>query len=269
MRLLISLLLFCSTIYGQNDSTSTSFLNNRGFTLGIRPILTMPAKFKHFGEPLLKSRPLISGEIYFGYRYALNNGFYLLGNLGVGYMPVNVHYKFRNPDGNNVPQDVYPELDGKFSEYIFFPFWYGKFQISVERQIIFKHREKFYIGGGIQLFAFFVNGYGLGYQHSYSLDDSGMSGDITVFNTELTDTAYSTLKIAAMVELGYIVPLKNGNEIHIGLVYNYSPFKRASGFYQFLNLGVKSQGELYYNFNYLAIDLSFNFASRKRVKSTS
>lgn len=250
------LLPFSGYVHAQTDSLKPELSYKSQIKFSLTGCIYDNLKLDWFGEKILRSLPLPSGEVTISYYNYLKNGYGVNVGLGLGLAPFNIHHK-ETPANNNL--SVGPLNHCEYvQEYYILP-------VSVQK--IFNSKKN------INKIHFFEAGLRVNYKvaHPYSIEvgetiQLNDSTDIRIFLIDVRSTPNRTI-ISYFIKYGWQKTLRNQNTFQYNLVLHYSPSKIGRGNYEFTNLPYPSLGTVSQNINYLGFEVVYGLTTSRRMKT--
>jgi len=261
---ILLLLLIKNLSYSQEvDKSNLIFKNQFRFTLS--PVLYDNLTVNHFGEKLLKSKPLPSGEVTVLYHKYLKNNLGINIGAGLGLTPFYINYYFKAPDNSIFQTGLYKEDyeylgNIRYYEYVQF-MW--TFPLSVQKLIKKKENKYNNFEIGIKLNRVVAYPYEIGVEEIYVIDDTT---EVGLFKFKLVDTHKKNI-ISYFFKAGIVRVNKKQNTFHINAVLHFSFTKIGIGSYEFYNLPFKSWGQVNQNINYIGFEFIYGLTLSKRLKT--
>jgi hypothetical protein len=256
------LLSFLGSVHAQTDSVNNKLFYRSQIKFALTGCLFDNLQLTWYGEKLLRSRPLPSGEVSISYYTDIKNGYGLNVGFGLGLAPYNFHYLFKIPENSIffTPNIEVYEADIDHYEYIQ---EYYTFPLSVQKTFVSKKRNKLrFIEAGIKL------NYKVAYPSSiktgvvYKINDTT---EARLFQMMLRSTSHRVL-VSGFFKYGWQRITKRQNTFQYGFVLHYSPSKIGMGDYEFSNLTYPSYGTIFQNINYIGFEVVYGLATSRRIK---
>ena len=261
----ILLLMFIKTItFSQNivDTNDLFFKNQIRFSLS--PVLYDKLTINQFfGEKLLKSKPVFSGEATISYYKYLKKNIGLNIGAGLGLVPFYLNYYFETPENSifNTNSEIDFLGDIRHYEYIQF-IW--TLPLSIQK-IINKRQNKYQtIEAGVKLNSVVAHPYEIRTEAAYLIDDTT---SVQLFEFNLANT--KKFLISYFFKVGLLKINKKQNSLQLNGVLHFSFSKIGIGDYEFHNLGFKNTGQVGQNINYIGFEFIYGLTLSKRPKYKS
>jgi len=260
---ILLLLLIKNLSYSQEvDKSNLTFKDQFRFTLS--PVLYDKLTVNNFGERLLKSKPLPSGEVTVLYYKYLKNNLGINIGAGLGLAPFYINYYFKAPDNSIFQTGLYKEdyeYLGNIRHYEYVQFMWT-FPLSVQKLIKKKENKYNNFEIGIKLNRVVAYPYEIGVEEIYVIDDTTEAG---LFKFKLITTHKKNI-ISYFFKAGIVKINKKQNTFHINVILHFSFTKLGLGEYEFYNLPYKSWGQVSQNINYIGFEFIYGLTLSKRLK---
>lgn len=259
---ILLLLLIVKLGYGQDfNKSKLTFKDQIRFSLS--PVLYDNLSITHWGEKLLKSRPVFSGEATILYHKHLKNDIGVNFGVGLGLAPYNINYYFKAPENSIFQTGKYKEsyeyLDNNHYDYVQF-MWV--FPLSIQKLIEREENKYYSIEAGIKLNRVVAYPYEITTGHLFVIDDTT---EARLFDFKLDGTKKNL--VSYFLKAGLIKVTKNQNTIQLNAVLHYSFSKIGIGYYEFQNLPYESRGQVSQNINYIGLEFIYGLSLSKRSKN--
>jgi hypothetical protein len=252
--ILLSFICYVST-YAQSNVTKDTLRSKRYFIMGTELAFFRGLTFSDLeGVGIIKSYPLPSSIVNFGYRSVNDNNWIFQTKISFGFSPVNLTYKTIDLENHTILNSDGSQYDLVVDEFQTHYVGSAFFSIdaSVYKQRELKNKRMLFYGGGMGLYK------GLRMMSEGSLPSIEIIPDdsysYTLFAaTNDVDTNRLSWKPSVFAQLG--IGLKNN--FSFSLVVSYSFVDWFSGYYSFYHLGFPSSGRYSKDFSYAGIQMVY------------
>ncbi len=259
---ILLLMLIANVGYGQNiNKSELTFKDQIKFSLS--PVLYDNLTVNHWGEKLLKSKPVFSGEAIISYHHQLKNDIGINIGAGLGLAPYYINYYFKAPENSVFRTGHYKddyEYLGNIKHYEYVEFMWV-FPLSIQKIIKKKENKYHSFEVGLKLNQVVAYPYEISVGETYVIDDTT---EARLFDFKLLSTKKNL--VSYFIKAGLIKVTKKQNTLQLNTVLHFSFSKIGIGYYEFQNLPYGSSGQVSQNINYIGLEFIYGLTLSKRLK---